>query len=103
MNSFIASIDFVSSWTTAWNSISAPLGSFTKFIGAIGALMVVAGVVGYVWERRRSGAGGNHQKLIWTIIIGAILSAPGVMIPVVLVIVDYIVNGIIAVLPIAGG
>jgi len=91
------SINLASSWTTAWTAISGPLGAFANLLGVIGALLVVFGVAGYIWERRRGG-GGSHQKLIYTIVIGAILAAPGVVVPSLLTAVDFIINALIGLL-----
>ena len=99
MNVFLGGVDFLTSWQAVWGPAQTAIGSFATFLGAIGVLMVVLGIFAYIWERRRSGSGGNHQKLIWTIAIGAILSTPGVIIPVILFLTDYVVNGFISVLP----
>jgi hypothetical protein len=103
MTTFFGAVDLAGSWTTAWTAILGPLGNFSKLMAVGGTLMVVVGLFMYLWERRRSGGGGNHQKLIYTIIVGAILSAPGVMIPVLLTFVDYLVNAIISLLQSASG
>lgn len=101
MHVFLGDINLVTSWNTAWNDVSGPLSSFTNLMAVIGSVMVVFGVVGYLWKRKRGG-GGNHQKLIWTIVIGAILSGPSVMIPLLLTLIDYIVNAVISIFPTSG-
>jgi len=57
-------------------------------------LLVVAAILTYLWERRRGGDGGKggHTKILWAIIIGAILAAPSVVIPAILTIVDFVAN-----------
>ena len=92
-----APINLANSWSTAWTAISGPLGAFASLMGVIGALMVVVGVAGYIWERRRGG-GGSHSKLIYTIVIGAILAAPGVVVPALLTAVDFLINAILGLL-----
>ena len=102
MTAFFGTIDLAGSWNTAWTAISGPLGSFSSLLAVVGTLMVVFGVVGYIWERRRGG-GGNHSKLIYTIVIGAVLSAPGVVVPVLLTAIDFIVNALISLLSSTSG
>lgn len=92
-----SAIDLASSWTKAWTAISGPLGAFASLLGVIGALLVVFGVAGYIWERRRGG-GASHQKLLYTIVIGAILAAPGVVVPSLLTAVDFLINALIGLL-----
>jgi RsiW-degrading membrane proteinase PrsW (M82 family) len=95
MTTFLGNIDLAGSWQTAWTAISGPLGNFSNLMAVVGTLLVVFGLVGYIWERRRGG-GGNHQKLIYTIIIGAVLSAPGVVVPALLTALDFVINAIIS-------
>ena len=102
MTAFFGSIDLAGSWTTAWTAISGPLGSFSSLMAVVGTLLVVGGLVGYIWERRRGG-GGSHSKLIYTIVIGAILSAPGIVVPVLLTVVDFVVNALISLLSSTSG
>jgi len=89
-----ASINFASSWTTFWSSISGSLGKLPTLLGIIGMLLVVAAILTYLWERRRGGDGGKggHSKILWAIIVGAILAAPSVVIPAILTIVDFVAN-----------
>jgi len=87
-----ASINFASSWTTFWSSISGSLGKLPTILGIIGMLLVVSAILTYLWERRRGGGEKGHSKILWTILIGAILAAPSVVIPAILTIVDFIAN-----------
>lgn len=90
-------VHLASQWSTAWGAISGALGTnVTTLLGVIGVFMVVGGVVGWLWERRKGG--GSHSKLFYSIVIGAILSAPGFIIPMILTLADGIANGIAALL-----
>jgi RsiW-degrading membrane proteinase PrsW (M82 family) len=97
MTAFFGAIDLAGSWNTAWTAISGSLGAFSSLLAVIGTLLVVFAIVGYIWERRRGG-GGNHSKLIYTLVIGAVLSAPGVVIPALLTAIDFIVNALLSLL-----
>ncbi|MHB1210245.1 MAG: hypothetical protein ACYC1I_11160 [Acidimicrobiales bacterium] len=96
MSAFFGSINLAGSWGTAWTAISGRVGAFSSLSVAIGASVVVVGLVGYIRERRRGG--GNHSKLIYTIVIGAVIGVPGVVIPVLLTGVDFIANALLGLL-----
>lgn len=85
-----ATITLVKGWTTVWSAVTSALGPLAAMLTAIGALLVVVSIVGYIWERRRGG--GNHSKLMYTLLIGAILAAPDLLIPLLLHIADFLAN-----------
>jgi len=89
-----ANINFAGSWSTFYHAISGSLGKLTTILGIIGMLLVVAAILTYLWERRRGGGDGkgDHTKILWAIIVGAILAAPSVVIPAILTIVDFVAN-----------
>lgn len=93
----IASVDFASSWTSLWNSVSGSISGLTKILGIIGLLLVVGSVLKWLWDRRRGGVGGGfqaHSHILFTLVLGAVLAAPNFMINWMLVILDTIVNAI---------
>ena len=93
----VASVDFASSWTTLWGSVSGSISGLTKILGIIGLLLVVGSVLKWLWERRRGGMGGGfqaHSHILFTLVLGAVLAAPDFMIEWMLVILDTIVNAI---------
>ena len=89
-----SNINLVSGWNTLWNAINGALGSLATLLTAIGAAMIVIAILGWVWERRRGGGGQGHQKLLWTLIIGAVLASPDLLIPFFLTVADFIINAI---------
>jgi hypothetical protein len=84
------SINLAGSWSTAWSSLSGPLGSFVTFLGVIGTMLVIGALVVYFWERRRGG--GSHTKLIWTALVGCILAGPDIVLPSILTLFDFAAN-----------
>ena len=93
----IASVDFASSWTSLWNSVSGSISGLTKILGIVGLLLVVGSVLKWLWDRRRGGVGGGfqaHSHILFTLVLGAVLAAPNFMINWMLVILDTIVNAI---------
>ena len=76
-----------------WNSITSTtgLGGLTALLDSLGAVLVVVGIVAYVLERRRN-KDANHHKLLMTILLGSILSGPGLVLPLILGLLDLAVN-----------
>ena len=93
MIAFFGSINLAGSWATAWTAISCSSSRLPFALAVIGALLAVFAVVEYIRESRRGGR--NHQTLIFTIVIGALIGAPGVVVPVILTGVDLIANALI--------
>lgn len=89
-------IDFAASWTKLWTTISGALGGLSTLLAVVGMLLVVGGILGYVWERRKGQ--GSHQKLLWTILLGACLAGPTVTIPAILTLFDFVANVLVSAL-----
>lgn len=87
------SINLKSDWNTVWTAIGAGTG-VSALMTAIGAFIVVASLVRWVWQRR-SGQGGNgHRHVVINTLIGLVLMAPAALIPIALTVVDAVLNGI---------
>lgn len=90
-----ALIDMASGWSQVWGAISSALGSSgTTLMTAIGVLIAVFSTVVWLWERRK-GNGGGHHKLLYSLLFGALLMGPVIVIPIVLTIADYAVNAVL--------
>jgi len=94
-----SSVNLVTGWNTVWSAVQTALGPLATLLTAVGAVMVVGGILKWIWDRRRSGGGGGggqgHSALIWTIIIGAVLASPDLLIPFFLTVADFIINAIV--------
>lgn len=97
-------INLSGSWNTLWSSVEGAIGSkLTTLMAVIGTLIVVLALVKWAWDRRRGQGGGQGSGAIWgALLVGAILSAPGVIIPVGLTIVDALANAVYSVWKNAG-
>lgn len=74
------------------------LGAFFKVAAWIGAIVLVMSVVAYVWQRRRGTGGGGKggsKGVTMSAIVGGILVAPGALLPLLLGIIDTIINAFI--------
>ena len=89
------SVNLVTGWNTVWSAVQTALGPLSTLLTAIGAVMVVGGILKWIWDRRRGGGGQGHAALFWTILIGAILASPELLIPFFLTVADFIINAIV--------
>lgn len=91
-------INLKGSWTTFWNAISnaAGMGGLLRLAAVIGVALVVFAVVKWAWDRRR-GEKGSFGAIWGALVIGLILSAPNVAMPIAFTLLDAIANAGIAV------
>jgi hypothetical protein len=92
-----SSVNLVTGWNTVWSAVQSALGPLATLLTAVGSVMVVGGVLKWIWDRRRGGGGGGqgHAALLWTILFGAILASPGLLIPFFLTVADFVINAIV--------
>ena len=91
-------VNFAGQWNTLWKAVESVIGSQgTTLMAVIGLAMVVAAVAKWVWDRRKGGGGGGNAGLIWVIVVGGLLAAPTVIFPLLLTIVDWLINAGISV------
>lgn len=87
-------IDLASSWNKVWGSVKSVSGfsSLDNVLLAVGGILILLSILQWLWKRRTGQP--NHQHVAWTLLLGAFLMLPQVLIPVALTIVDVIVNAI---------
>ncbi|GAA4188812.1 hypothetical protein GCM10022288_15640 [Gryllotalpicola kribbensis] len=87
-------INFKGAWDTTWRSISGVIGpQVTGLMTIIGVLLVVFAVGKWIFDKRRGGgAASGLGPVLWALIAGALLAAPGVIIPAFLGILDTVIN-----------
>jgi len=86
-----STLNLSGAWKAFWEGISSGLGNLPMGLAIIGMLIIVAGLVKFFWDKRRGG-GGNNSQLVWTSVVGALLAAPNLIIPLLLGILDLVVN-----------
>ena len=90
-------VNFSGGWDTFWGAISAELGGVMTALTVIGTLLVVCSVLSWIWQKRRGGNAAQGLGGVFIFIfIGAVLAAPGLLIPGILSIIDWIANAIAA-------
>jgi hypothetical protein len=92
------SIDLESGWSKLWGAVQGAVGAVTNLMTAVGVIIVVGAVVKYLWERRRGGGGASGGgPLFWSLIVGAALAAPDIIIPLLLMMCDFVANAFVGV------
>lgn len=91
------SIDLVSAWNTFWNTVGGVIsGPVQTTITVIGIGLILFTVVKYLWDKRR-GTGGKTSPIWWTLVFGGVLIAPQVLIPLLLSVLQWVINLVIKV------
>ncbi|WP_022894566.1 hypothetical protein [Agromyces subbeticus] len=86
-------VNLSGAWDTLWGAIQGAIGSGIGLaLTIIGLCLVLAAVLKWIFDRRRAGGTGQTSPMWWAIFIGAILAAPGAVIPILLTIVDALAN-----------
>lgn len=90
-------VDLSSGWSTLWSGLtgSGNMANVMKILTAIGVVLLLGSLLGWIWGKRKGGslASGGAGVFI-VLIVGCILSAPNLLLPAVLGIIDGIGNGI---------
>jgi hypothetical protein len=93
-------VNLAGSWDKVWSSVTSTSG-YSKLQWALtvaGLVLVLSAVLRYFWHRHKGQGQGQH--VFWAVVVGAVLVLPGVMIPVILTLVDAVIN---AIAKVAGG
>jgi hypothetical protein len=82
-------------WDSFWSAVTTGGGpGLTVGLSVAGVIIVLGAAFKYLWDRRR-GNGGMNLPLIIALIIGGACAGPGVILPLLLGILDLILNIII--------
>jgi hypothetical protein len=89
-------IDLAGSWDSLWSAVTAGIGTkLVDLLTIVGVAIVVMALAKWAWDRRRGGGGGGGSSAVWgALLVGALLSAPGVILPIMLQIMDAIANAV---------
>lgn len=90
-------VDLASGWTTLWGSISSSVGPQVHgLLTIIGVILLVFALGKYIFDKRRGGgATQGLSAVLWTLLAGALLASPDLIIPAALTILDLIINGLV--------
>lgn len=80
-------------WSKLWSAITSGWPGLTTVMSVIGVLMVVIALLTYAWQHRKGNSMAQGSNVIWgSLIIGALLAAPGLLFPLLLGILDWVIN-----------
>jgi hypothetical protein len=83
-------------WSTLWGAITSAAPSITGILSAVGALLIIMALVMWIVKRRTQRGMGDMTAVWGSAIVGALLLAPAVVIPLVLTVLDLIINIVIS-------
>lgn len=99
-----ADVNFAGGWNTLWGAITSGFPQLVQIITVVGVILVLGTLLKWAWDRRRGGGMAQGAQPVWgTLIIGSILMAPTIVMPLLLLIVDGIANAGLALFKAATG
>jgi hypothetical protein len=96
----MGAINLTAGWTKLWSAISGVIGGQVSTLLTIaGVILVIFAIGKYFFDKRRGGGSASQGlgTVMWTLVCGAILAAPQVIIPLVLTLLDFAINTIVAI------
>ena len=85
-------IDLSGGWDLLWTRVSVDMpAGMSNLMLLAGTGLVVFAILKWVWARQH-GRGVRSAGLAWTLLVGAILAAPGVIVPIIMAGVDVVLN-----------
>lgn len=93
-----AGINLAGGWSKFWTAVSAAIGTqILTLLTIIGVLMVVGAIIKWIFDKRRGGgAMQGSGAVLWTLVAGSILAAPAIIVPLLLKILDAVINTLVA-------
>lgn len=91
-------VDLRTPWNNVINGIAGTAGqNLLTLLAAVGVLILVFALLSFFWQRRKGGGMSGMGSLTMPIIIGGILAAPRVVIPILLWLIEVAVNFILGI------
>lgn len=101
----MGTINLAGQWSALWAKIDqGDWSTLSQLLTWVGIILIVFAVAKWLWDKRRGQGGGmgGSTTVLYTAVIGGLLASPEIVIPVVLTVVDLLVNLVVRVLPGAG-
>lgn len=83
-------------WNNVFSKINSAFPGLLTLMTSLGVLIVVGAIGKYFWDKRRGGA--NASALGWSLAVGGLLAAPGLIVPICLKIADSVINAVAGIL-----
>lgn len=89
-------IDLTGAWGTFFAAFetSVGVGRILTLLSILGVLIVVMALIKWAWDRRRGGGMGQSGAVWGSLLVGALMCAPKILIPVFLFILDAVANAV---------
>lgn len=82
-------MDLAGKWSNFWSAVGGGSGIWTA-VAAIGVGCILVGIVMWAYQRRK---GQGDSKTLWGwVLLGCVLAAPEVLFPVILTVLDVIID-----------
>ena len=86
-----SNIDLTSGWDTLWASIVGATGqTFTNVLTVVGVALMIFAAGKWIWSRRTGR--GNSNDVTYSMVFGALLAGPQVVIPLILTFFELVIN-----------
>lgn len=93
-----AKIDLHGAWKTFEQALGNTVNPLLTLLAVFGVLIVIVAIGKWAWDRRRGQGGMGQTGGVWGgLLVGALMCAPKVLIPIFLLILDVIANAVIRV------
>lgn len=85
-------VDLSGAWESFWSALPGDSGVW-NILTVIGVALVVFALLSYLWQHRRgTGWGNGFQIIVGMLIVGGVMMAPSLLIPLFLNILDFLIN-----------
>lgn len=85
-----STVDLSGSWSQIWAKLSPELQGFSLFLVFVAVVLAAAMIGKYIIDSRRKGGGDARSLSVW-LFVAALLAAPGLIIPVLLIVADGLI------------
>lgn len=98
-------VNLAGGWDRFWSAIKDVVsGDIMNLLTIVGVILVIFAVAKYLFDKRRGGGAAQGLGVVfWTLMVGALLSAPQVIFPLALRLLDIVANLFLAIVRSAGG
>lgn len=96
-------IDLARGWDATWLSLTEGYPGLGRTLAFIGVAIVVLSLVKWAWSSRRGGQSQAARPVWGTLIIGSLLTAPTVIVPLLLGVLSTLINIAISLFSTAAG
>ncbi len=88
-------VDLSGQWGGLWSTFKTAVPGLPALMGTVAVILVVFAIFSWLWGKRRNIKAGDNQAMIGAMIFASVLAAPDLLIPVLLTIIDGLINFVI--------